>query len=67
MTRAGAQLKCLYMDACNLGNKEEKLEATMLLENRDTVAVTETWWGDYHDCNMAVAIDGYKLFRRDRR
>jgi len=37
----------------------------MLLENHDTVAVTDIWWDDSHDWN--VAIDGYKLFRRERR
>jgi len=45
-------------------NKQEELEATMPLESYDLVAVTETWWEESHDWN--VAIDGYRLFRRDR-
>ena len=47
-----------------MGNKQEELEATMLLESYDLVAITETWWHKFHDRN--VAIDGYRLFRRDR-
>ncbi|KAK4808573.1 hypothetical protein QYF61_009876 [Mycteria americana] len=31
----------------------------------DFVAITETWWDDSHD--WSAAMDGYKLFRRDRQ
>ncbi|PKU28913.1 mitochondrial fission process protein 1 [Limosa lapponica baueri] len=31
----------------------------------DLVAVTETWWDKSHD--WSAAIDGYRLFRRDRQ
>ena len=31
----------------------------------DLIAITETWWDESHDWN--VALDGYRLFRRDRR
>ncbi|PKU42055.1 hypothetical protein llap_7636 [Limosa lapponica baueri] len=49
----------------SMGNKQEKLEAPMLLESYDIVTITETWWDEsYH---WSVAIDGYKLFRRDRQ
>lgn len=48
MTRPAAQLKCLYTNTRSLGNKQE-LEATMLLENYDIVAVTKTQWDDSHD------------------
>jgi len=51
-----SKLKCLYTNAHSLGNKQEELKATVLLENHDVVAVTETW---------SVAINHYKLFRRD--
>jgi len=34
-----AQLKSLYANACSMGNKEEKSEATMLLESYDLVAI----------------------------
>ena len=36
----------------------------MLLESYDLVAITEIWWDEPHD--WSAAIDGYKLFRRDR-
>ena len=34
-------------------------------ENYDIVAITETWWDASHD--WSAAINGYKLFRRDRQ
>ena len=43
LKRPTAQLMCLYTSTHNLRNKLEKLEATVLLENYDVVAVTETW------------------------
>jgi len=43
-----------------MGNKQEELEATVLLESYDLIALTETWW------DWSVAIYSYKLFRRDR-
>ena len=51
-----SKLKCLYTNAHSLGNKQEELKATVLLENHDVVAVTETWRDDSHGWN--VAIDG---------
>jgi len=60
-----AQLKCIYANACSMGIKQEELEAVVLLENKDIVAVTETWWGDSH--NWSAAMGGYKLFRRNRQ
>jgi len=52
-------------ECTHLGNKQEELEATVLLEIYDLIALTETWWDKSHD--WSVAIDGYLLFRRDRR
>jgi len=46
-----------------LGNKQKELEGTVLLEIYDVVASTNTLWF-YHSWN--VAVDSYKLFRRDR-
>ncbi|KAK4816233.1 hypothetical protein QYF61_013641 [Mycteria americana] len=43
----------------------EELEAIVHQENYDMVAIMETWWDDSH--NWSAAMDGYKLFRRDRR
>ncbi|KAM6103455.1 uncharacterized protein LJ206_014212 [Theristicus caerulescens] len=60
-----AQLKCLYTNARSMGNKQEELEATMPPESYDLVAITETWWDESHD--WSSAIEGYRLFRRDRR
>ncbi|KAK4817941.1 hypothetical protein QYF61_002785 [Mycteria americana] len=64
VTQPTAQLKPLYSSAHSMGNKQEELEATMLLESYKLVAVTETWWDKSPDCSSA--INGYKLFRRDR-
>ena len=65
VTRPTAQMKCLYTNACSMGNKHKELEATVLLESYDLIALTETWWDESHD--WSVAIDGYRLFRRDRQ
>ncbi|KAK4830875.1 LOW QUALITY PROTEIN: hypothetical protein QYF61_013804 [Mycteria americana] len=43
----------------------EELEGIVYQENYDIVAITETWWDDSHNCS--AAMDGYKLFRRDKR
>ncbi|KAK4830584.1 hypothetical protein QYF61_011819 [Mycteria americana] len=65
VTGSIAQLKCLYTNARSMGNKQEELEGIVQQENYDIVAITETWWDDSH--NWSAAMDGYKLFRRDRR
>ncbi|GAB0203829.1 hypothetical protein GRJ2_002848500 [Grus japonensis] len=57
-----AQVKCIYTNACSMGNKQEELEAVAQQENYDIVAIMETWWDDSH--NWSAAMDGYKLFRR---
>jgi len=58
-------MKCLYMNTRSTGNKQEELEATMLLESYKLSALTETWWDESHD--WSVAINGDRLFRRDRQ
>ncbi|RMC18016.1 hypothetical protein DUI87_04892 [Hirundo rustica rustica] len=60
-----AQLRCMYTNAHNMGNKEEELEAMVQQHSYDVVAITETWWDESH--SWSTALDGYKLFRRDRR
>lgn len=50
VTQAVAQLKCLYTNACSMGNKQE-LEATAQLENYDLIAVMETGWDELHNRN----------------
>ena len=42
VTRLTAQLTCLYTNARSMGNKQEELEATVLLESYNLVAITET-------------------------
>jgi len=37
VTQPTVQMKCLYTNAHNMGNKQEELEATMLLESYDLV------------------------------
>jgi len=59
-----AQPKCIYTNACHIGNKQEELEAIVQLENYDVAAVMETWWDDSH--NWSVAVDIWKLFGRYR-
>jgi len=59
-----AHMKCLYMKVCSTGNKQEELEATVLLESYNLFALTETWWDESYDWSMA--INSYRLFRRDR-
>ena len=63
--RPTAKLKCLYTNAHSMGNKRDKLEATVLLESYDLIAITETWCNESHD--WSAATDGYRLFRRDRQ
>ena len=37
-----AQLKCLYTNACSMGNKQGEFEIMMCLENYDLVAIMKT-------------------------
>ncbi|PKU32378.1 mitochondrial fission process protein 1 [Limosa lapponica baueri] len=60
-----AHLKCFYTNAGSMGDKQEELEAIVHQENYDVVAITGMWWDDSHD--WSAALDGYKLFRRDRQ
>ena len=48
-----------------MGNKQEELEAIVQQANYDLVAIMETWWDHSHD--WSAAMDGYKLFRKDRQ
>ena len=43
VTRPTAQMKCLYTNARSMGNKQEELEAVVLLESYNLIAITETW------------------------
>jgi len=43
-----AQLKYLYTNTCSMGNRQEELEATVLLESYDLVALAETSRDESH-------------------
>ena len=58
--RSAAQLKCIYTNACSMGNKQEELEAIVQQDSYDLVAITGAWWDDSHD--WSAVMDGYKLF-----
>ena len=63
--RQTTQLKCIYTNACSIGNKQEEVEAIVWQANYDLIAITETWWDHSHD--WSAVMDSYKLFRRDRQ
>ncbi|PKU37320.1 mitochondrial fission process protein 1 [Limosa lapponica baueri] len=63
--KLGAQLKCIYTNAHSMGNKQDELEAMVQQDSYDVVAITEMWWDDGQNWN--AAMDGYKLFRRNRQ
>lgn len=43
VTLSIGQLKCLYANAYSMWNKQEELEAIVLLENYGLIAITEVW------------------------
>lgn len=45
-------------------NTREELEASGLLESYNLVAITKTWREKSH--SWSVAVDGYRLLRKDR-
>ncbi|TRZ13846.1 hypothetical protein HGM15179_013263 [Zosterops borbonicus] len=55
----------MYTNARSMGNKQEELEVMVPQQSCGVVAITETWWDDSH--SWSTALDGYKLFRRDRK
>ncbi|RMC12129.1 hypothetical protein DUI87_11264 [Hirundo rustica rustica] len=48
-----------------MGNKQEELEAMVQQQSYDVVVITETWWDVSN--SWSTALDGYKLFRRERK
>ena len=56
-TQKEAQLRCLYTNACSMGNKPEELETIVQSESYDIVAITKTWWNDSH--RWSAMVDGY--------
>lgn len=47
-----AQLKCLYVKAHSMGNKQGELETMVTLEIYDLIAVMETWWDHLRNWNI---------------
>jgi len=47
--RLTAQLKCAYINARSMGNKQEELEAIIQQDSYDLFAITEMWWDNSHD------------------
>ncbi|GAB0180798.1 hypothetical protein GRJ2_000545100 [Grus japonensis] len=62
---SGAQLKCLYVNAWSMGDKQEELETCVCLQGCDLIGITETWWDSSYD--WSVGMEGYRLFRKDRQ
>ena len=56
-TQKEAQLRCLYTNACSMGNKPEELETIVWSESYDMVTITETWWNDSH--SWSAVMGGY--------
>ncbi|TRZ14352.1 hypothetical protein HGM15179_012749 [Zosterops borbonicus] len=55
----------LYTNAGSRGNKQEELEARVQQQSFDVVTIMETWWDDPQ--SWSTAVNGYKLFRADRK
>ena len=47
--RPVAKLKCLYINACSMGNKQEELETMARVGKYDLIAIMETWWNKTND------------------
>jgi len=56
VTQPTAQLKFLYTNASSMGNRQEEMEATVLLESYDLVAITKTWWDVEHGYRWLQAV-----------
>jgi len=54
----------LYADACNMRNRQEELGVCIQLKYSDLIKMTEEWWD--RSQGWIAAMDGYKLFRKDR-
>ncbi|KAF4796247.1 hypothetical protein TURU_086012 [Turdus rufiventris] len=60
-----AQMMCMYTNARSTANKQEELEAMVQQQSYNVVAIMDKGWDDSH--TWSTALDGYKLFRRDRK
>ena len=48
-----------------MGNKQNELELLIPEGKYDLIGITETWWDDSHDLNIAIV--GYNSFKKNRR
>ena len=60
------KLKCLYTNAQSIVKKLPELRLYITEEDPDIVAITESWTSD-NNPDSEISIDGYTLFRKDRK
>jgi len=53
------KLVCKYTNAQSLGNKQDKLEAILRMDDIDMMGITEMWWDPTQDWN--VNVEGFTL------
>ena len=58
-------MKCFYTNAHSMRNKMEELQVLAQSRSHDIIGISETWRDE--SCGWCVAIDGYRLFRRDKQ
>ena len=58
-------LKCFYANTHRMRNKTDKLEVLAQSYSSYIIGISKTWWDE--SCGCWAAIDGYRLFRRDRQ
>lgn len=54
----GASLKCLYTNACSMGNKHDEIQICVQLQGYKLAGIAETWWDGSHD--SSVRMKGYR-------
>ena len=54
-----------YTNAQSMGDKQNELELLIHEGKYDLIGITETWWDDSHDWNIAIV--GYNSFKKNRR
>ncbi|PFX27360.1 hypothetical protein AWC38_SpisGene7932 [Stylophora pistillata] len=58
--------KCLLLNTRSIRNKINDLNALLLMDSFDIVALTETWLDNEFD-DRDLHLEGYSILRRDRR
>lgn len=56
--RPVAQMKCIYINAHNMGNEQQELEFTVQQENYDLVTITKIWWEHSHNWSAIGFSEG---------